>query len=256
MIASLLFGLCLAKTIVAAPAPAQAQTFDVTPAEDDVVVLLEDGNHMLINYTTWVEKLTFEGFSLTPPELDPDFLNFTGVESPKGNAQKRDDASCENTKQMTLDKTERFVDWDIQMSNVVCATGAMDIFVMSGWSVANSVTISGGLDLGTWLKGKLGPSVGVDFGRAWISSQSAQNKGTVRDGNCGVMITKPLTTRRSGRILQGCLGATTQIATWYADDHGTGSYNGVSWIAGAVGMCTKPGTEPPLTRCKGQGEFV
>ena len=46
MFSSIVLGLCLAKLIVAAPAPApaSAQVFDLTGAEDDVVVLLEDGN--------------------------------------------------------------------------------------------------------------------------------------------------------------------------------------------------------------------
>ena len=121
--------------------------------------------------------------------------------------------------------------------------------------MSNTIGINGGADLGPFVGGKLKASFGVDFSRSWTTSTSIQNVGTVDDKTCGVMITKPLTTRRSGRVLEGCVGGVKEIATWYADDRGSGSYGGVSWVAGAVGMCKKPGTEPPLTRCNGEGEF-
>ena len=94
-----------------------------------------------INYTTWVETLTYEGFSLEPPKLDAGFVELDaemlnldvsdvldisgmccacdwGTSSDKHTGDKDKRAECGDTRRLTVDKTERFVDWDIQMSNV------------------------------------------------------------------------------------------------------------------------------------------
>lgn len=140
------------------------------------------------------------------------------------------------------------------MSPVVCAVGSMDITVSSGYSVANTVGGSAGLDL-KFIKDRLGATADINYSRTWTTQTSVLTKGTVPDGSCGVMITKPLTTRRSGRMFQGCIGSTKEIGTWYADSHNEGSYNGIEWIEGAISMCAKPGNNPPLSRCGGGGNF-
>lgn len=105
------------------------------------------------------------------------------------------------------------------------------------------------------IKDRLSSSFGVDFSRSWTTSTLITNKGTVSPWNCGAMITKPLTTRRYGKIWKGCIGSLRQIGTFMADDRGTGSYNGVQWISGAVGWCEKRQNNPPLSRCSGSGNF-
>uniref|UniRef100_A0A0D2XF74 Uncharacterized protein n=1 Tax=Fusarium oxysporum (strain Fo5176) TaxID=660025 RepID=A0A0D2XF74_FUSOF len=151
-------------------------------------------------------------------------------------------------------KSVYFVDWDVQMSPVVCAVGDMDISVSSGYSVANTVGGSAGVDL-TFVKDKLAGSLGINYSRTWTTQTSVITKATIKDGQCGVMITKPLTTRRSGRQFRGCIGSATEVGTWYADSRGEGSYNGITWIEGAISACAKPGSNPPLSRCNGQGNF-
>ncbi|KAF7193187.1 hypothetical protein HII31_05413 [Pseudocercospora fuligena] len=245
MLSSIVLALAAVKAINAAPAAAPAIPASILEnlGLDDVVLPLSGGGHEVVNYTTYIEKLVFEGISLKVPEIDHDYLNFTADPTPLDLShlplEKRQ--SCGNTRST--------------MSNVACAAqGDIDMFVMAGWSVANSVTVSSGLDPKI-IKDWLGARFGVDYGRTWTSSASVQNKFTVKQGNCGVMITQPLTTRKYGRVLEGCVGSTKQVGTFMADDRGTGSYNGVSWINGAVSQCVKPGRAPPLTRCNGKGEF-
>lgn len=122
-------------------------------------------------------------------------------------------------------------------------------------TVANAVTITGS-GSPTLIADRLTAQFGVQFSRTWTTQSSITTKGTVKDGNCGVMITRPLVTRRYGRTMQGCPGSYKQVGTWMADDHGEGSYAGIDWISGAISMCSKKQGAPPLTRCEGAGEFV
>ncbi|KAI4764859.1 hypothetical protein E4T52_03831 [Aureobasidium sp. EXF-3400] len=193
------------------------------------------------------------------------YLNDTavplGLFPTNGTLGKRQ-ASCDSTYGIVTDATQRFVDRDVQMSPVVCAVGDMDINAMKGsfdgsYSdiVANSVTVSGG-GSPTLIADKLTAQFGSSFSRTWTTQDSITTKGTVKDGNFGVMITRPLVTRRYGRTMQGCPASYKQIGTWMADEHGEGSYAGIDWVSGAISMCTKKQTAPPLTRCQGAGKFV
>lgn len=188
------------------------------------------------------------------PDLDRDWLNFTPTDEVVEHIALAKREDCYNQALVT-DKTESFVDWDVQMSPVVCAVGPMTISVTDGYSVSNSVSVSAGMDL-KLIADKLGSSLGINFQRSWTTTASVAVGGTVPDGNCGVMIWKPMTTRRYGSVYEGCVGALKKTGTFVADDHGTGSYNGVGWIAGARSLCTKKGTNPPLSRCQGDGNFV
>ncbi|RGP81280.1 hypothetical protein FLONG3_424 [Fusarium longipes] len=238
----------------------------------DVIVPFKDSAYV-VKEEEYLAKLKAKGIKIGAPKLDeswkpydpavhrrwtpptgPWWVNNT---KPWGNStdhkeEKRD--GCDSTYYITTDKTETFVDWDVQMSPVVCAVGDMDISVSSGYNVANAVGGSAGADLG-FVKDKLGANLGIDYSKTWTTLTSVVTKGTIKDGNCGVMITKPLTTRRSGRQFQGCVGSAKEVGTWYADSHEEGSYNGISWVEGAISVCAKPGTNPPLSLCNGQGNF-
>ncbi|KAM0300588.1 hypothetical protein ACHAPM_006904 [Fusarium culmorum] len=222
----------------------------IVPVKDTAYVVKED---------VYLAKLKAQGIKIGAPKLDPKWVrrDVDVTDLPKRNEaaiehEKRDD--CSGTNYIVTDKTETFVDWDVQMSPVVCAVGDMDISVSSGYNVANSVGGSAGTDL-TFVADRVGASFGVDYSKTWTTLTSVVTKGTIKDGNCGVMITKPLTTRRSGRQFQGCIGSATEVGTWYADSHGEGSYNGITWIEGAISVCSKPGSNPPMSRCNGQGNF-
>ncbi|KAK7702134.1 hypothetical protein SLS57_011479 [Botryosphaeria dothidea] len=236
-------------------------TPDYSLDADDVVAAI-DGKTLVLKEADYLAYLKAEGIKIGAPELDPEWITYNGTDIPDLDARDVEphslearQTSCENTFSIVTDKTETFVDWDVQMSPVVCAVGAMDVTVSSGYSVANTVGGSAGIDL-KFIKDRLGGSVGVDYSRTWTTSSTIMNKGTVQDGWCGVMITKPITTRRSGRQFRGCIGSTTQTGTWYADSHNEKAVNGISWVEGAISMCTKRGNNPPLSRCNGQGNFI
>ncbi|KPM38658.1 hypothetical protein AK830_g7920 [Neonectria ditissima] len=224
---------------------------------DDVIVPINGVPHVM-KESHYLDQLKVQGITLGAPELDPSWVTYSGSDIPDAESSERDlesrQASCDQTFSIVTDKTETFIDWDIQMSPVVCAVGEMTISVSSGYTVSNAIGGSAGVDL-KWIKDRLGVSLGVDYTRTWSTVTSIDTRGPVENGKCGVMITQPIVTRRSGRQFRGCVGSTTETGTWYADSHNEGSYNGVKWVEGAVSMCKKAGSAPPLSRCNGQGNF-
>ncbi|PSN65046.1 hypothetical protein BS50DRAFT_601560 [Corynespora cassiicola Philippines] len=203
-------------------------------------------------FDKWEEKVVKAGFALEPPPVDPNYFNFTVPEETK--EFLRLNKRCDN-RVIVEDRTENFVDWDVQMSPVICATGEMMLHVTQGYQVSNAITVSAGVDY-AWIKDVLNVQFRIDYTRTWTTTTSINTVGTITDGNCGVMIWKPLTVRRFGRVMEGCPGNMKEVGTWMADDRGKGSYEGVDWISGARGMCIKPGRNPPLSRCQGQGDFI
>jgi hypothetical protein len=120
------------------------------------------------------------------------------------------------------------------MSPVVIGTGTgIDVYVSQGYSVSNSINVGGSADWGV-VKDKLKLSLGVDYTRTWTTQTVINIKGNVPNGYSGVMITRPLKTRRYGRTMRGCVGSMKQTGTFMADSYKEGSYNGVKWVSGAI----------------------
>ncbi|KAK0638145.1 hypothetical protein DIS24_g10120 [Lasiodiplodia hormozganensis] len=264
MMYRLVFPTLLLSTLVSAT-PLDTKPVEYTPGydlqADDLIVPIDGVSHVM-KETTYLAQLKAQGISIGAPKLDPSWITVNASDIPdledvsdEEHTLKSRQASCDQTFSLVTDKTETFVDWDVQMSPVVCAVGDMDVSVSSGYTVTNTVGGSAGVDL-KFIKDRLGGSLGINYSRSWSTQTSVITKGTVKDGNCGVMITKPIVTRRSGRQFRGCIGSTTQVGTWYADSHNDGSYNGIKWVEGAVSMCSKPGNNPPMSRCNGKGNFV
>ncbi|CAH0047370.1 unnamed protein product [Clonostachys solani] len=231
-------------------APKWAPTYTL---KSDEVIVGFGNNSYVAKVDEYLAILKAAGVTIGTPKLDASWVS---TSASNVHTRRGLDKRCSETEYIITDKTETFIDWDVQMSPVLCAAaGDMDITVMDGYSIANAVTTSVGIDQ-TLIEDILKVSFRIDYTETWTTSASTLTKGTVKDGNCGVMITKPITTRRSGRFFRGCIGSATQVGTWYADSHGNGSYNGIDWIQGAISMCTKQQDNPPLGRCNGQGDFA
>lgn len=200
-----------------------------------------------------------EGISLDAPAMNETWLSFTSDNDPNAapSPLSARQASCSGTTSYVTDKTEKFVDWDVQMSPVVIGVASgIDVTVSSGWSLANSVKVSAGLSL-PLIKDKLSSTFGIDYTRTWTTTTSLQYKVTIENGKAGVWITQPWTTRRYGRTFQGCPGSLTQTGTWIADSHDDGSYDNAKWVSGFISACIKEApTSGKLTRCNGSGDFL
>lgn len=213
----------------------------------------------IITEATWSLLLKAEGIATETPEIDHDFLKSGDglVEVPVNDTElalgKRD---CNSNFQYVVDKQERFVDWDVQMSPVVIGVGSkgIDITISKSYAVSNGITVGGSFDLSK-LKASLGLTFKVDYSRTWTTTQGYLIRGTVDNGYTGVVITRPWTNRKYGRTFQGCPGALKQTGTFMADSHEEGSYEGVTWVGGAITACIKRQSSIPLSRCNGSGNF-
>lgn len=115
----------------------------------------------------------------TPPEDLP---------STNASALSARQASCDRTTSYVTDKTERFVNWDVQMSPVVLGTAeGITVAVASGYSVANSISASAGIDV-TLIKDYLSGSVGVDYTTTWTTTTSNTYTTTIKNGDAGVWV--------------------------------------------------------------------
>ncbi|TXB96445.1 hypothetical protein FocTR4_00011996, partial [Fusarium oxysporum f. sp. cubense] len=131
------------------------------------------------------------GISWDVPEIEESLpVNVSKPDLPDIEARQ----NCDFTTSIVTDRTETFVDWAVQKSHVVIGTGnGIDVFVSSGYSVSNGVSVSAGLEW-TVIKDKLGLSAGIDYTRTWTTQTVINVKGTVPGGSFGVMITKPIKT--------------------------------------------------------------
>lgn len=213
-----------------------------------------------LNQTEWENLFTANGIHLTAPPVDHDFLNFTtslDVDMDvSADMRERRDIACKDTTARRVTKTETFLDWDIQMSNVACAHGSsFTLDVGLGRSITNTISVSGGVDP-TVIKDWLKIGFNVDYSRSWTYSASNLNRATILAGNCGAMVLNPLTTRRYGTVSEGCIGSSRVIGTFMADDRLSANFNGVSWTGGAVSDCQRPAKNPPIHRCIGDGNLI
>ncbi|PVH92823.1 hypothetical protein DM02DRAFT_604794 [Periconia macrospinosa] len=252
MHASILSGLLFATAIIASPVN---QVSDVTDVSD--VTKVADGDLLSkidsTNLTTeeWESKLLAAGFLLETPEIDYDFLNFTPTAEPLAPSKRQ---ACHSSS-IVVDTVQQFVDWDVQMSPVVCASVPMTVSVAQGFSVSNTVSVSAGLDL-TFVKDRLKSSLGINYSKSWTTAYTVTVTATVPVGQCGTLIWKPTTIRRYGSVYEGCPGSLRKTGTFMADEHPSAAFEGFSWIGGARGFCSKPGDNPPLSRCQGSGYFI
>lgn len=257
-----------AAAVSAAPAPVIddsdaalniTETFDRDLRNGELVVFGTGGRTAIITEATWKLLLKVEGVDAETPEIDHDYINAgEGLsELPVNHTDialgKRD---CNANYQFVVDKQQRFVDWDVQMSPVVIGVGSkgIDITISKSYAISNAVSAGGSFDMSTLVK-KLGLTFKVDYTRTWTTTQGYLIRGTVDAGYTGVVITRPWTNRKYGRTFQGCVGALKQTGTFMADSHEEGSYEGVTWVGGAITACIKKQSSIPLSRCNGSGNF-
>ncbi|KAI8315554.1 hypothetical protein K4K59_001162 [Colletotrichum sp. SAR11_240] len=257
-----------AAAVSAAPAPIVAEqdpalniteTLDRNLRNGEMVVFGKGGKTAIITQDTWNLLLKVEGVEAETPEIDHDYLKAGEglAEIPVNHTDlalgKRD---CNANYQFVVDKQMRFVDWDVQMSPVVIGAGSkgIDITISKSYAISNGVTAGGSFDMSKLIE-KLGLTFKVDYSRTWTTTQGYLIRGTVDPGYTGVVITRPWTNRKYGRTFQGCVGALKQTGTFMADSHEDGSYEGVTWVGGAITACIKQQSSIPLSRCNGSGNF-
>ncbi|GJC87434.1 hypothetical protein ColLi_10272 [Colletotrichum liriopes] len=141
--------LCLATAVAAAPAfvPRTINGTEFNPERGLVAgeVLLYDMDHMeVVHEEYYATMLATEGILANAPEVDHSLLDF---EAPTEEEIKKLDArqtSCGTTTSVVITRTDRFFDWDLQMSPVVVAgANPMDISYASTFTVTDTITVNG-----------------------------------------------------------------------------------------------------------------
>ncbi|KAJ4208583.1 hypothetical protein NW767_001691 [Fusarium falciforme] len=241
MLSSSFLGLVLATTVSAAPFHGLNST-KWTPEhilQPEEVILYGEGRMEVVHESVYHSLIASDGISEDIPEVPEAFpAPSHPFKAPKSsNDSSLSKRQCDLTTAVVTDRSETFVDWDVQMSPVIIGTGdGITVSVTSGYSVSNSVSVSGGADW-TVVKDKLGLSFGVDYSRTWTSSASINIAAKVADGYSGVMITKPIKTRKYGRVLKGCIGSQTESGTFSADSFEEKEYAGIKWVSGKIRCC-------------------
>ncbi|PSN70128.1 hypothetical protein BS50DRAFT_662231 [Corynespora cassiicola Philippines] len=257
MLSSNLLAFCLATAVAALP------TLD--PRNDEasnITVLPEiDANHVLVSGQNGWEPMSIEaytailkenGVSLDAPEVDHEFLAAFDADAANTTESSLEKRQCSNTA-MLITRTERFVDWDLQMSPVVIARNRdMTISITQTYTVTDTITVNGGFNP-TVITGWLTATVGASVSRSWATATAIAIGGTVSAGSTGAMVVNPWKTRRYGQVLQGCIGSQRVVSTFMSDTFEQGSYNGVRWINGAITLCERRGALNQLPRCHGSG---
>ncbi|TLS21214.1 uncharacterized protein PpBr36_10496 [Pyricularia pennisetigena] len=275
-LAILILASLMVSPITASPVDPKASSGGSQALSSSDVAVNTPNGLRIMSQSAYISMLQESGVQIgAPPPVQEGLVTYKGEELAKlaaaEAAQKRDEAAlarppppagtlssrgkCDSTTSVVIDNTTTFVDWDAQMSPVVCAQGNMMVAVAAGYMVSNSIGVNAGV-MPTIVKDVLSGSLNIDYTKSWTTSSVITTTGTVTDKNCGVMITRPIITRRLGRIFKGCLGNLEQIGVFQADSHNEIKISGMKWVEGAISMCMKPGESPPLSRCSGEGNFI
>lgn len=214
------------------------------------VVLYGENRMEVVHQDTWEQVIA--------PHLES-VKNYTEpmiIHSRSEGLDKR--AGCLKVTNHVVDRTQNFVDWDAQMSPIVHASSkiATTVAVMSGYSITNTLGVSAGLD---WkaIKDVLSASIGINYSRAWQTTNAVTVTFTIDPQFSGAIITKPASTRKWGRVMSGCVGAMRQVGTFEGTSRTDGINKGLQWVQGQITLCQKKITaNQQLSRCNGGGFFV
>jgi hypothetical protein len=216
--------------------------------ENDVIMWSKDGRIEVVNKTTFAALSAGQGYNLTAPT--PTIIDTTTSNSPETNGTATLDARCSKETIFTMDPVSTFLNWDVPMSSVLKATGdTASVSVTQGYSITNTVSVGVSSSL-TLVENFLSTSFSIDYSQSWSSSYSAAYTFTIPDGKYGVVVSNPLTTRHSGKVDIGCVGA-AETTTFYGDSYTSKAYGGLSWVDGTISLCT--GDSYPMPMCNGQG---
>ncbi|KAI9931401.1 hypothetical protein ASPWEDRAFT_49779 [Aspergillus wentii DTO 134E9] len=207
---------------------------------DDALVLLGDGS------TQRIKKQDLSSL-FTPPREVPHFL-----ETHANNTNYKRGSDVELIIELP---DEDFLGWDTAMSTVTHANEAdVSLAIMSGQNIANSVSVSTGVDV-TLVKDFLSFSSSIDYQHSVTSLVSGTATLTIPKNRWGCIVSNPKTHRRSGYVYKGTPGGASTFNHYQADSFEDSSYNynggKLSWVKGVVTTCL--GDKYPLPRCLGQG---
>jgi hypothetical protein len=230
----------IATSISAVPAP-------ITVGPNDIITY---GNSFIsVMKRDEFTELEAARNSATPPPkpgyLDDSLVTYTGNETniavPR--LKKRD------TTLIIPGMSNRFLGWDIQMSQVVKGAPT-SISISSGYSISNTISVGASSQL-TFIKDFLSVTMHIDYSQSWQSTQSQQFQVSVPEGKYGAFVSNPWTNRASGNIWMGTIGGEGSLTHYQGDSFESKKFDDMKWVDGVISLCT--GGSFPLKRCLGEG---
>lgn len=180
-------------------------------------------------------------------------LNYTdtkGDEETSPTLQKR----CASHTVWTLKPVEKFLGWDVLMSNVVSAppNQSVSIYIDEGYWLGEKLSLSTSSKF-NMVKIFMKTTFGVGFDKSWTTTASSRYSFTIPPGKFGAVVSNPLTTRFSGYIDTGCIG-NMERSEFVGDSFQSRGHYKLDWVEGVIGLCV--GDTYPLQRCMGKGVLI
>lgn len=247
-----LFALAASATMaIAAPAPdAAPRPAGVRLTADDVVLTGAGGRYQVMKRSEF-EKHFAEDLAVShkPAHLDEGFVTYTGKEIANvtsGHLSKRD------VSVVIPGKQERFVGWDVQVSQIIKGGPGTKITISSGFTIGNSVSVKVGTDLSI-VSEFLTVGMSMDVTQSWETSETQTETFfvDVPEGKFGCWVHQAWTTRQHGTVWKGKVGSAGEVDEWYADSFQPKSYGKMAWVDGYFSPCFQD--EFPMKRCHGDG---
>ncbi|TVY80708.1 hypothetical protein LSUE1_G003575 [Lachnellula suecica] len=156
---------------------------------------------------------------------------------------------CKSQDIFTMAPNQVFLNWDVPMSTVVKAGETTStVSVTEGYSISNSLSVAS--TVGATVSSFLTTSLTLTVSETWTSTYTAAYTFTVPAGKYGAVVSNPSTTRYTGTVDSGCIGASTR-EPFVFDGYASKAYGGLSWVDGTISLCT--GDSYPLSMCIGDG---
>ncbi|EKD14160.1 uncharacterized protein L3040_007839 [Drepanopeziza brunnea f. sp. 'multigermtubi'] len=243
---SLLSILMVAGLVIASPVTHKVKR---TLAHDEVIVYGQ-GKASVIKRAEFDDYLAQKDLLAAPDALPADILAKRYEGNTTESHQIPVSPGCTEHVVFTPGPVLRFIGPDVPMSSVLRAEYA-DAFlaVSEGYSIANTFGATGTLETSLLIKG-LSIALTVSFTKTWTTSYSSEFRFIVPEGIYAGVVSNPVTTRYTGSVDVGCIGAQRR-ESWQADTYTDKGYGGLAWVEGIIGICTS--TTYPVHKCIGEG---
>ncbi|KAK6585807.1 hypothetical protein PZA11_000864 [Diplocarpon coronariae] len=234
-------GLAIASAIPSAP---QRRTL-----KPDEVVVIGGGREEIMSKTTYVSLTSQDGMAGNSSARAPAASSVSKHSSNYTRDHRLEKRGCKGRRVFILEQDKSIVGTDVPMSGVVNGQNKATVSVTKGYSVSNEINVSVNAQ---WKVTKifLEASFSTSYTRTWSSQHAAAYTFEVPKGKYGVVVSNPLITRRTGRVGNGCIGHQTS-ATFEADELSSMAMGEMSWVQGAISLCT--GDTYPVPKCSGEG---
>lgn len=231
--------LVAAGIVSASPAQNRPRTLNF----DDVILLNSDGSTSIIKENEYAGLIARGVLSTEAPSTHA----VRDTIPPKMRVKAR--RGCEESTEIEVLSNTTFIGSDVGLSPVVSAAGgSATVSIEAGYEIGNELSVGSSLTAGN--EDILALSLSVDFTQSWTSSASTSMEYTVPDGQYGIVVSQPMTTRVTGTLLSGCTDSPTST-NFTSDSYTSQDIAGMAWVTGVVRLCNS--TTYPIPYCVGSG---